>query len=320
MKLSGIVLLDSSDDNAHSRTSVKLYEFDGISQELDLLPLAARRALDLSGRRVGRDGFRSLTREQRVALVEAGEAETVDTEGVHQILENAQPRPTIEQPMPEPDRASVPQEVLHALGAERPLPDKVWQSLSALDRYALVKVCARGRAERIEAAYREIVGSSSVSTHLRPAGGVHMVRVSTKEPTVRQATAESWITLSPQAFAQLTKTSAPKGDVLGTARLAGIMATKRTSDLIPLCHPLALSHVEIDFQEKPETHQLCIRCTAEVTGPTGVEMEALVGASTAALTVYDMLKSIDRGMVIGPTQLIEKSGGRSGHFLRKDNP
>ena len=99
------------------------------------------------------------------------------------------------------------------------------------------------------------------------------------------------------------------------ARLAGIMASKKTADLIPLCHPLPLEHAEVNFQFIPQKHQVHIECKVEVFGRTGVEMEALLGVSTAALTIYDMLKSIDRGLVIGPTRLVEKSGGRSGHYL-----
>jgi len=118
------------------------------------------------------------------------------------------------------------------------------------------------------------------------------------------------------AYERLITQTSPKGDVLGTARLAGIMATKRTSDLIPLCHPLALHHVDVSFEEISTEAKIRVVCFVEVEARTGVEMEALVGANIAALTIYDMLKSIDREMVVGPARLLEKSGGRSGTFTR----
>jgi cyclic pyranopterin phosphate synthase len=173
--------------------------------------------------------------------------------------------------------------------------------------------------ERTEGAYREIVGMSAHSTHLRPQGGVHMVSISAKEATQRRAIAECWIGMSEIAFARLVSESGPKGDVLGTARLAGIMATKRTSDLIPLCHPLALQHVEVDFAPVAAIFKVRVTCAVEVEGKTGVEMEAMVGANVAALTIYDMLKSIDRTMEIGPCRLLKKSGGRSGTFERSES-
>lgn len=144
-----------------------------------------------------------------------------------------------------------------------------------------------------------------------------MVSISEKTPSLRRAKAECWVKMSAGAFERLVGKSAPKGDVLGTARLAGIMAIKKTSDLIPLCHPLALQHAEIDFEELPAKNQLRVICSVAVEARTGVEMEAMVGANIAALTVYDMMKSVDRGMELGPTRLLEKSGGRSGTFSRE---
>lgn len=299
---------------------MRLYEFDGIPPSLELLPLAARRALDLAGIRLGREGFRSLPHEQRVALVEAGEQEAVDLSRVRGLVAAAVPATEQQAVRPDPPLDAVPQQVTSALGAARPLPTKVWQSLPALARYSLLKVCEKGRSERIEAAYAELVGQTAQSTHLSPKGEARMVRVSEKLPTKRVAVAESRIALGQQAFEQLTTGQAKKGDVLAVARIAGIMATKKTSELIPLCHPLSLTQAEVRFVPEPDTLSLRIYCQTECVGPTGVEMEALVGASTAALTVYDMLKSTNRAMVIGPTQLLEKSGGSAGDYHRVASP
>lgn len=126
--------------------------------------------------------------------------------------------------------------------------------------------------------------------------------------------------MQPTALERLLSGEGPKGDVLSTARLAGIMATKKTSDLIPLCHPLALQHVEVDFEPDRERGKVRVTCRAEVDAKTGVEMEAMVGANVAALTIYDMLKSVDRSMEIGPSRLIYKAGGRSGTFERSEKP
>ncbi|MCH2109666.1 MAG: cyclic pyranopterin monophosphate synthase MoaC, partial [Polyangiaceae bacterium] len=132
----------------------------------------------------------------------------------------------------------------------------------------------------------------------------------------RVALAESWVKMSQEAFQRLKSAESPKGDILATARLAGIMAAKKTADLIPLCHPLALTHLEVDFELEPNDHRLRVTCSASVFAATGVEMEAMVGVSIAALTIYDMLKSLDRGMSLGPTRLLKKTGGRSGEFAQ----
>ena len=141
-----------------------------------------------------------------------------------------------------------------------------------------------------------------------------MVRVSQKQPTTRRALAETWVSMSAEAFERLESATSPKGDVLGTARLAGILGAKRTSDLIPLCHPLSLTHAEVHFESHAAEQRVRVLAEVEVIDRTGVEMEAMMAASTAALTIYDMLKSVDRSMSIGPTRLLEKSGGRSGTF------
>lgn len=153
-------------------------------------------------------------------------------------------------------------------------------------------------------------------THLDESGAARMVDVGGKQPTARKAVASGMIRMSAQALAAIKAGNAPKGDVLGTARIAGIMAAKRTSDLIPLCHPLALDAVTVDFAFENDG----VRATACVTltGTTGVEMEALTATSVALLTIYDMAKALDKGMVIGEIRLIEKQGGKSGHWRAGD--
>jgi cyclic pyranopterin monophosphate synthase len=149
-------------------------------------------------------------------------------------------------------------------------------------------------------------------THLNPSGEAHMVDISAKENTSRTAIAQSQVVLTPSIVAAITDSSLPKGDLYATARIAGIQAAKKTSDLIPLCHPLPLSKVTLDIELQGNT--LIINALCKTTGKTGVEMEALTAASVAALTVYDMCKGLDKGMVISQTRLLEKTGGKSGNW------
>ncbi|HET7541048.1 MAG TPA: cyclic pyranopterin monophosphate synthase MoaC [Polyangiaceae bacterium] len=155
-----------------------------------------------------------------------------------------------------------------------------------------------------------------MSTHLSPAGGARMVDVAQKAASHRHALAESCVSMNAEAFARVKSATVPKGDVLGTARLAGIMAAKRTAELIPLCHPLALTKLELTLELDDAARAIAVRAVVEAFDRTGVEMEALTAVSVAALTVYDMLKGIDRAMEIGPTRLLAKSGGRTGDFKR----
>ncbi|MFL0356527.1 cyclic pyranopterin monophosphate synthase MoaC [Erythrobacter sp. GH1-10] len=147
-------------------------------------------------------------------------------------------------------------------------------------------------------------------THLGEDGAARMVDVGGKAATQRIAIASGRIAMSADALEAIKQGNAPKGDVLGTARIAGIMAAKRTGDLIPLCHPLGLESVTVEFVF--EYDAIRVAATASLTGKTGVEMEAMVAVSTALLTIYDMAKAIDKGMVIGEVRLIEKRGGKSG--------
>jgi cyclic pyranopterin phosphate synthase len=155
-------------------------------------------------------------------------------------------------------------------------------------------------------------------SHLDAAGSARMVDVSGKDATVRSATAEGTITMSAETLSAIRAGNMKKGDVLGTARIAGIMAAKRTADLIPLCHPLPLSEVQIDIQPDEKLPGLRVTATVKVEGKTGVEMEALAAVSVACLTIYDMAKVAGRGMVIGGIRLLEKTGGRSGHWRAGD--
>lgn len=154
-------------------------------------------------------------------------------------------------------------------------------------------------------------------SHFDEQGAARMVDVSAKDETVREAVAEGRVMMLPETLALIVDRKVAKGDVFGVARLAGIMAAKKTSELIPLCHPLALSSVAIDLQ--PDNTESCvrIRATVRTTGRTGVEMEALTAVSAAGLTIYDMCKSVDREMTIASVRLIKKSGGKSGTFERK---
>ncbi|NTI48589.1 cyclic pyranopterin monophosphate synthase MoaC [Agrobacterium rhizogenes] len=151
-------------------------------------------------------------------------------------------------------------------------------------------------------------------THIGASGEAHMVDVGDKAETIRIATAEGHVTMKPETLALMREGNAKKGDVIGTARLAGIMAAKQTANLIPLCHPLMLTKVTVDITEDAALPGLRITATAKLTGRTGVEMEALTAVSVACLTIYDMAKAADRTMEIGGIRLLEKSGGKSGDF------
>jgi len=153
-------------------------------------------------------------------------------------------------------------------------------------------------------------------THLEESGRARMVDVSDKDVTRREATARARVTMRPETARLIQSGGVAKGDVLAVAQVAGVMAAKRTPDLIPLCHPLPISGVDLNFDLDVERAVLEIRATVRVTSRTGVEMEALTAAAVAALTVYDMCKAVDRGMSIGDVELLHKAGGKSGEFVR----
>ncbi|MDH3218773.1 MAG: cyclic pyranopterin monophosphate synthase MoaC [Gammaproteobacteria bacterium] len=153
-------------------------------------------------------------------------------------------------------------------------------------------------------------------THFDKAGDAHMVDIADKPASARRAVAAGRIVMRPETLRLIEQGGHKKGDVLGVARVAGIMATKRTADLVPMCHPLSLTHVAIEFAIDAENHSVECIVTCDTTGQTGVEMEALNGVQVALLTIYDMCKAVDRGMIIGDVRLLEKSGGKSGHWKR----
>jgi cyclic pyranopterin phosphate synthase len=156
-------------------------------------------------------------------------------------------------------------------------------------------------------------------THFNEQGQSRMVDVSDKAITKREATARGRVTMQSNTFALIVNKEIAKGDVLEVARIAGIMGAKRTSDLIPMCHPLNITGVEISYNLKPDSATIEIEATVRIVGKTGVEMEALTAVSVAALTIYDMCKAVDRGMVITDIRLLRKSGGKSGTFIVEEN-
>lgn len=295
---------------------MKLYSFDGVDAALQLLPLAARRALDHAGHKLSLEGFRSLSLAAREELASLGSQDIVDVARVSALALTGKPPGEPMAPVLDPSPVAPDDALVAAFGSARPIPAGSWSALSPLDRYALAKVARGKSAERLEQAYAEIIGQSAFSSHVAPGGGVRMVGVGGKEPSLRRAEAESRVRMNAEAFERASNHSAPKGDVLGTARLAAIMAAKRTAELIPLCHPLSLTRVDVQLSLDPSARAVDVAVVVECFDRTGVEMEALTAASVGALTVYDMLKAFDRAMEIGPTRLTQKSGGRGGDYQR----
>ena len=152
-------------------------------------------------------------------------------------------------------------------------------------------------------------------THFNEAGAAHMVDVGNKQSTERVAVASGFIQMLPNTLELILEGNHKKGDVLGIARIAAIQGAKKTSDLIPLCHPISLTHVSVDFEIFKELNKIQCTVTTKTIGQTGVEMEALTAVNAALLTIYDMCKAVDRGMIINDIKLLEKSGGKSGHWL-----
>lgn len=167
--------------------------------------------------------------------------------------------------------------------------------------------------------YADLVNDMEKLTHINGNGEAVMVDVSDKPITRRTARSSGRINMSQKAYCAVIDGTSPKGDVLGAARIAGIMAVKKTADIIPLCHPLPVTKCEIEFIPEPETFSIKAVCTAKTDGKTGIEMETLTGVSAALLTVYDMCKAIDKSMVITDITLDEKTGGKSGDYRREEN-
>jgi cyclic pyranopterin monophosphate synthase len=292
----------------------KLFEFDAIDGKLDLVPLAARRLLDGLGAKLSLEGWRSLPLEHRRQLVVLGSGDTFDATEARSILALAFPAPRDTDAIGDPESKQVPSRLTSLLDPTRPLGNDAWAALSALERWVLDKVTKSKDPSRLPAAYDEIVARRRSLSHLNAQGDVTMVDVTAKQPTPRRAVASSRVVMSEQAHRLLVDGNAPKGDVLAAARIAGIMAAKQTSQLIPLCHPIRLSGIEVEVVASRSEPSVDIRAEVFAIDRTGVEMEALVAASVAALTLYDMLKAVDRAMVIGPIRLLEKSGGKSGEY------
>ncbi|MGA6925945.1 MAG: cyclic pyranopterin monophosphate synthase MoaC [Desulfosarcina sp.] len=156
-------------------------------------------------------------------------------------------------------------------------------------------------------------------THIDDKGHVRMVDVTQKKATARSAVAQAWVQMTAETFQRILAGTVSKGNVLETARIAGVMAAKKTAGLIPMCHPMNLTHVQVDFFPDPAMHAIRIQGTARIIHQTGIEMEALTAVTVAALTLYDMCKSIDKNMTITDICLLEKSGGKSGDFIRNND-
>lgn len=304
-----------------------VYAFEAIDDTLPFMPLAARRLLDAKGRKLSLDGWLSLSVEARWLLVRAGAmgigTEGVGAEGVEtqdpgrseiaDCLSNAAPPASFVARVDEPGRDRVPPELRVALGPSRPIDDARWRSLSALDRYALVK-CS-GKADKLERAYDEIVRTAPL-THLSESGDAKMVDIAGKQVTSRCAVASSRVRTTPAVIRAIADGAVAKGDVLAAARIAGIMASKRTSELIPLCHPVQTTSAHIDLSLDPQRGEVTVLATVEAMDRTGVEMEAMIASAIASLTIYDMIKGADRWAIIESVRLERKSGGKSGDVMR----
>jgi cyclic pyranopterin phosphate synthase len=288
-----------------------VYRFEQIDESLPYVPLAARRTLDALGRKLSLDGWLSLPLEARLRVVAAGAHAHVDA-SVLPLVDGAAHAPARVPPVAEPDETLPPPALAGALGPARPLDVARWRALRALDRYALVK-CA-GNPDKLARAYDEIAGPAF--SHLGPAGDARMVDVGRKPETARLAVATARLRTTRQVVESIASGSAAKGDVVAAARVAGILASKRTAEIVPLCHPVRTTRAAIDVELDAERAEVRLRAVIEAVDRTGVEMEAMMAASVAALTLYDMIKSADRWAVVDGVRLESKAGGKSGQVTR----
>ncbi len=287
-----------------------IFLFEDIGDKLPLVPLGVRRALDAAGCWLSLAAWKNLPLANRRALVALGTTDAIDVEAVRDAVEDADP-PVNAQPGSDDDALDEkPDALADALSSER------WGELSRLERFALRHLAGRGNIERLQRGLAEIAPSRP--THLDDRGDARMVDVGAKSITARRAIARARVRMRPETAQLVVDAGTAKGDVLATARIAGIMAAKRTSELIPLCHQIALSRVAVAFEVDVTSGTIDIRATADAHDRTGVEMEAMTSASVAALTIYDMLKGVERGIAIEEIVLLEKQGGRSGHYRRTD--
>lgn len=300
-----------------------IFAFEDDDPGLRFMPLAARRALDLVGRRLSLEGWRSLATEDRLAIARAGLSDRVDATLVLDALSRSRLAPTEIDPTLDPPAGDVPESLDAQLGSARPLDRGAWAKLRAIDRFALLhearRAVERGDPARLAVAYDIIVAPlcAPVLSHVGPGGDARMVDVSRKALTPRRAVATGRVTMRPETARLAKAASGPKGEVIGTARLAGIMAAKRTPELIPLCHTVALSRVDVAIEIDDARGEARVQAVAEAVDRTGVEMEALVAVSVACLTIYDMLKAVDREMVVTDVSLAEKTGGKN-DYRRRD--
>jgi cyclic pyranopterin phosphate synthase len=300
--------------------TVETFVFEEPNPELVWIPLAVRRALDLAGIALSLEAWQGLRVETRRSLITLGARAEVDLAAVEALLADAAP-PAGRIP-PRRDPALPDAELLSAAGSRASELEQRWPALSPLARYALVKLAHGGRkapgdsSRRLASALEELLPANSKLSHLNQAGEAHMVDVSEKSATARAAVARASVRMLPATLELLRSGNTSKGDVLAVARIAGIQAAKRTPELIPLCHAVRLTGVELELRLDAELPGVAIEATARCFDRTGVEMEALVAASVASLTLYDMLKAVDRGMTITNVELVSKSGGRSGDFRR----
>jgi cyclic pyranopterin phosphate synthase len=294
-----------------------VYAFEAIEEDLPFLPLAARRVLDLLGRKMSLEAWLSLPAGHRHLLVRAGTEARVN-ESVRAVVDAAKPAPVDVPAVAEPDGNAPPASLVAALlasGPPRAVDAARWRSLRALDRYALCK--SAGKPDKLASAYDEIVGpAGSALTHLTPSGEVHMVAVGEKAETARRAVASARVRTTRETVEAIAAGTLAKGDVLAVARVAGILAAKRTPELVPLCHPVRTTSAAVELELDPAKGEVRVRATVEAVDRTGVEMEAMVAASVASLTVYDMIKSADRWATIEGVRLESKSGGKSGAVTR----
>jgi molybdopterin synthase catalytic subunit len=304
-----------------------VYAFEAIDADLPFLPLAARRTLDLLGRKLSLEAWLALPLADRQRLVAAGAEALVDPE-VLAVVDAARPAPLHVPARSDPDETAPPAALVTALLAAVPpraLDLARWRSLRALDRYALVKSAAK--PDKLARAYDAIVASApSPSTtgalsrlslsHLGPTGDAHMIDVGAKGETARRAVASARVRTTRQTVEAIAAGSLAKGDVLAVARVAGILAAKKTPELVPLCHPVRTTSAAVELELDAAAGEVRVRATVEAVDRTGVEMEAMTAASVASLTVYDMIKSADRWATIEGVRLEEKSGGKSGEVKR----
>lgn len=288
-----------------------VYAFEEIDESLPYVPLAGRRVLDAVGRKLSLDAWVGLSLEDRRRIVIAGAGPTVDL-GVVALIDGLTRVPARIPLEPEPDPERVPPSVASGLGPSRPLDTERWRGLRALDRYALTKYA--GKPDRLALACAEILGSPL--SHVDARGAARMVDVGAKDETARGAVATCRVVTTRAVIEAIGAGSSAKGDVLAAARIAGILASKRTPELIPLCHPVRTTGVSIELELDAAAGEVRVRASVEAVDRTGVEMEAMVAATMASLTLYDMIKSADRWASLQAVRLESKYGGKSGEVKR----